>query len=730
MTRSILFTGVCLLCLSVGAAKAADPASPLVAPAPSTRQAMQTLPNAAPTATEATKPKAVTVAVKTAGGPDSIELAALYYYARNKEEARLKAEFARLQHKYPGFEMPQDLYQPTAKPVDESRIWALYAKDDFAGVDAEMARIAAERPDWKPSGDFAAKFARKKMRFAVTAAVKARNWQGAAAAGASIDPATEKEVDLVWDMIDAYSALGDRDRLARFYRALLFRDPAHQISKSAIVATIKKSTRDFTPDDVRGVMAVFAADPVISAGLSSVTTDLTRRAVAEFNTDKAKTEPLAKTDIDALASAATEGKAPADFSLLGWYYLKIKEPANAGAWFRRAIEAEPTADHAKGLYLSLMGQARDQEAYELAVTYKAALISDPVFLMNALAARITGPHAEGVKPDAVAAYAEAILAAKSGPHAEILAWYAYNSGQFPAARAWFDKAFAWEPNEARLKGLALAEGQLGDRAALVALYKAYGKTYPAIWDDVHLAKKGARRASARPVIDQMQVGALETKQQAREPDFIETSPQRAEPQQAESVRRRRSVAASGFDALLGQKRFGDCVAAITARETTQGLKPGDQLVKGWCMMGLKRNSEAQAAFSAALSGGGKTQSDAAYGLALTLLRNQMTSEAQSVISLYPLGGARDKEIRLEIYWQMARAAFDRKDYRQSLDALNERIRLAPEPVGMTQLRAWAHYNLGNKAEAKAIFETLADYVDDSGVRRGLAAATSGPTGGR
>lgn len=732
MTRAILFASVCALCLSANAVQAADPASPLLTTAPSAQApaVAAPAPEAAKIVAPAAAPQAAATPAKAVEGPNAVELAALYYYARNKEEARLKAEFARLHYKYPGFEMPADLYQPAAKPVDESKLWTLYGKDDFAGVDAELARLTAERPDWKPSADFQSKLARKKMRFAVTTAVKARNWQGVAAAGATIDPATEKEVDLVWDMIDAYSALGDRDRLARFYRALMFRDPSHAIPKDAIVATIKKSTRDFTPEDVRGVMAVFAADPVISAGLASVTTDLTRRAVAEFNTDKTKSEPLPRADIDALSAAATEGKAPADFSLLGWYYLKIKEPANAGAWFRRAIEAEPSVDHAKGLYLSLMGQARDQEAYELAVAYKDALISDPVFLMNALAARISGPHADSVKPEAVTAYAEAILAAKSGPHAEILAWYAYNSGQFPAARAWFDKAFAWEPSEARLKGLALSEGQLGDRAALVALYKAYGKTYPTIWDDVHLAKKGARRAAARPVIDRMQVGAVETKPEAREPDFLETSPRREDSVRTEPMRGGRVVAASGFDALLGQKRYGDCVAAIASREASQGLRPGDQLVKGWCMMGLKRNSEAQAAFSAALSGGGKTQSDAAYGLALTLLRNQMTSEAQSVISLYPLGAARDKEIRLEIYWQMARAAFDRKDYRQSLDALNERIRLAPEPVDMTQLRAWAHYNLGNKAEAKAIFETLADYVDDGGVRRGLAATTGGTVGGR
>jgi tetratricopeptide (TPR) repeat protein len=732
MSRPILFASVCALCLSASAVRAADPASPLLTSAPSAGAPVVAAPVlAAPKPVAPTiAPQAVTAPSKTVEGPGAVELAALYYYARNKEEARLKAEFARLQYKYPDFEMPADLYQPAAKPVDESKLWTLYGKDDFAGVDAELARLATARPGWTPSADFQAKLARKKMRFALKTAVKARNWQGAAATGATIDPATEKEIDLVWDMIDAYSALGDRERMARFYRALLFRDPTHQIPKTAVVATIKKSTRDFTPDDVRGVMATFAADPVVSAGLTSVATDLTRKAVAEFNADKTKATPLAKTDIDALANAATEGKAPADFSLLGWYYLKIKEPANAGAWFRRAIEAEPTVDHAKGLYLALMGQARDQEAYELAVAYKQALISDPVFLMNALAARISGPHADSVKPEAVAAYAEAILAAKSGPHAEILAWYAYNSGQFPAARAWFDKAFAWEPNEARLKGLALSEGQLGDRAALVSLYKAYGKTYPTIWDDVHLAKKGARRTAARLVVDRMQVGAVETKAETREPDFIEASPRREEPVRTEPRRGSRVVAATGFGALLGQKRYGDCVAAIAAREATHGLSAGDQLAKGWCMMGLKRNSEAQAAFSAALSGGGKTQGDAAYGLALTLLRNQMTSEAQSVISLYPLGAARDKEIRLEIYWQMARSAFDRKDYRQSLDALNERMRLAPEPVDMTQLRAWAHYNLGNKAEAKAIFETLADYVDDGGVRRGLAAATAGPTGGR
>jgi hypothetical protein len=40
---------------------------------------------------------------------------------------------------------------------------------------------------------------------------------------------------------------------------------------------------------------------------------------------------------------------------------------------------------------------------------------------------------------------------------------------------------------------------------------------------------------------------------------------------------------------------------------------------------------------------------------------------------------------------------------------------------MTQLRAWAHFNLGHIAEARDIFQKLAAYIDDPGVQRGLAA---------
>jgi tetratricopeptide (TPR) repeat protein len=659
--------------------------------------------------------------------PSKVDLAALYYYAGQKRDDRVKAEFARLKLKYPAFEMPEDLYRPKAQQLDEKPLWTLYDKGDIAGVQQEIARRQTTNPAWKPTDDFAAKFARKQMRDAIVSNHKLKNWPVVIAAGARLNPQTEKEVDLLWDMIDAYAATGSKDALGRYYRAILFRDPANPLPKSVIVTTIQKATRDFPPADIRAVMAQFATDPEIMAGLANVSVDLVRKNVADFNVDDTATAPLAKDDIDALrAAAAGKDGTVTDFSLLGWYYLKVKQPAEAGAWFRRALDKEPQVEHAKGLYLAFVQQDRQAEAYDLALKYRQPLAADPVFLMNALAERFAKPSSGAIDADAVKAYAGTILSTKSGPHAEILAWYAYNSGQYEAARAWFSKSFDWKPAAANLKGLALAEGQLGDRNGLVALYQRYGQQYPDIWNDVHLAKAGKRnlvRPRANP-IDRMQVGAVDRQPQAVTPDFLrdDARPVRRTVRRAASLDNDTAAQPQANAAgHLAGKRFGGCISALGGN-----VSPAASLTRGWCLLGLKRTAEAKNAFSAALAGSGKTRADAAYGLSLTLLRAKMTDDAEAVLALYPLVPARDKEIRLEIYWQKARSAFDQGRYEQALNALNARIALTAEPTDMTQLRGWAHFKLGHVAEAHAIFAKLASYIDDAGVRRGLA-ATSGQT---
>jgi tetratricopeptide (TPR) repeat protein len=719
-----LSSALCLILLA-GTAEAGDPVRLLTDDRSNTATGADILKQAMPPAIVQAQQKPVIAespvvdTASSATGPDKVDLAALYYYADQKQDSRVEAEIRRLKHQFPGFSVPKDLYLPqTARGTDEKALWALYNANDLIGVDAEIVRRAQSIPGWQPSDDFAQKFARKKMRTSIETAWKAKDWASVIASGKALDPAHEGEADLLWSLIDAYSATGDKQAMANVYRGILFRTPASTLPKTVVIATIQKATRDFPADDIRALVTKFSSDPAIAAGLTTVSADLVRKTVADFNADEGRKEPLAKNDIDALAAIAAKEARVADFSLLGWYDLKVGEPAEAGAWFRRALDKEQSAEHAKGLYLSLVRQQRQDEAYDLALKYRDALAADPVFLMNALAERFSKPDTGAIDAGAVSAYATTILAAKSGDHAEILAWYAYNSGQYEAARAWFSKAFGWKPAEARLKGWALAEAQLGDRNGLIALYQQYAKAYPAIWNDIHLSKGGKRkRIAARgksTFIDEMKVGAVENEAPARRT--------MARPADAAADQ----PASGAYLKAFAAKNYGACIASLLQVEATNTLDSNASLVKGWCLLGLNRNAEAKAAFSASLSGNGKTRADAAYGLALTLLRGKLTDDAESVISIYPVGESRARELKLEIDWQKARSAFDHKQYQRTLDALNARLQLTPEPANLTQLRAWAHYNMGDVATAKAIFERLNLQFDDPALRRGLA-TTSGQT---
>ena len=83
------------------------------------------------------------------------DLAALYYYAKQRQHERVDAEIARLQVLHPGFTAPADLYVTAQKLVpNEQPLWDMFAVDDFTGIDAEIVRRKTEDPKWKPTEDF------------------------------------------------------------------------------------------------------------------------------------------------------------------------------------------------------------------------------------------------------------------------------------------------------------------------------------------------------------------------------------------------------------------------------------------------------------------------------------------------------------------------------------------------------------------------------------------------
>ncbi|PWE57859.1 hypothetical protein DEM27_01295 [Metarhizobium album] len=620
-----------------------------------------------------------------AAGPDEVDLAALYYYADQKQEDRVQAEIARLQLKYPGFQVPKNLYLPLAqRSVNEQSLWDLYDKNDFAGIDAEIGRLQAAHAGWVPSEDFSSKLERRKQRVTMTTATTAKDWTGVIAAGEGLDAATEPDIDLLWMLIDAYHATGMKEPLAEVCKGILFRQGDRRFSDDLLATTLQKAAADFSGEEIRAVINALWPQPGAVAALKPIQDDLLRREVATFTADDTKTQPLSDADIGRFNALAATAQGGADFAVLGWYNLKLGQLPAAETAFSAAMEREPTLDSAKGLYLSLSRQKRDADAYRFAVDHLDVLADDSTFLMNALSPRFSKPELGALDAGTVAAYSTAISETQAADHAEILGWYAYNSRQFEAAEAWFAKAWSWQEKPERLKGLALSYLREGKKKQFAALRDEQGDRFPELFKEIGKA--------APPRGDR---GVTVAKPSA-------------------------STGDAGYIASLKVKRYDDCLRDLQRLDDRGGLSADAQLIRGWCLMGLARPSEAKSAFSAALQGGkASVRQDAAYGAALAALRSGLTGEAEAVIGAYPVGAARDREIRGEIYWQRARAAFDDKKFDQALEALNARLQLMPESSDMSVLRAWAHQRLGHKAEAHAIFQRLSMHLSDPNIMNGL-----------
>jgi hypothetical protein len=105
--------------------------------------------------------------------------------------------------KFPDFALPADLYAPEAgNKVDESSLWQIYERDDYAGIDQEVSRIAAANPGWEPSDDFRVKLERRKLRNTITEAHANKDFTTIVRIGTGLDPMQETEIDLLWMMID------------------------------------------------------------------------------------------------------------------------------------------------------------------------------------------------------------------------------------------------------------------------------------------------------------------------------------------------------------------------------------------------------------------------------------------------------------------------------------------------------------------------------------------------
>ncbi len=299
-----------------------------------------------------------------------------------------------------------------------------------------------------------------------------------------------------------------------------------------------------------------------------------------------------------------------------------------------------------------------------------------------------------------------------------LGWYFQKQRNFAEARGWFSQANDWSPSDRAAEGLVLAYNGLGD--------KPQARAAAAPW-------KGK---STR--VDQ----ALKAVDPPRGPAGGRGGPQ----------------GPSELDRALARQDYAACIAIIRASIARSGPTAALLQQRGWCLLELKRPSEAEAAFAeaqvlaarepakAGVSAGGASTGGAsagtqipsrnlsANGLPQTATQAQENAYGQAIARLATgdvAGLARDlpranmtaaqkAEIRASLMATEANRALEDKRYHDVLRLLDARKELEPEPRNLGILRGWALYNLMRYDEAYNQFKAIDDRLSTEESREGVS----------
>ncbi|KAA0576994.1 hypothetical protein FZ983_22580 [Azospirillum sp. B21] len=293
-----------------------------------------------------------------------------------------------------------------------------------------------------------------------------------------------------------------------------------------------------------------------------------------------------------------------------------------------------------------------------------------------------------------------------------LGWYFQKQKNFAEAQSWFSQANGWAPSDRAAEGLVLAYNGLGE--------KAQARAAAAPW-------KGKSNR-----VDQ----ALKAVDPPRGP----AGGGRGGPQ-----------GPSELDRALARQDYAACIAIIRASIAKSGPTAALLQQRGWCLLELKRPSEAEAAFAEAQvlaarepakggasaggasagaavprtpSAGGLPQSatlaqENAYGQAIARLATGDVAGLTRDLPRANMTAAQKAEIRASLMATEANRALEDKRYNDVLRLLDARKQLEPEPRNLGILRGWALYNLMRYDEAYDQFKAIDDRLSTEESREGV-----------
>lgn len=621
------------------------------------------------------------------GGDPVVDASALRYFARQGDTRRLQAEIERLKALYPDWVPPADpLAVPTNSDPRLDAMWKLYAEGKYAEIRKAIADAQAADAAFQPPQDLVDRVAVGEARQRLTNASDLKQYGTVVQIGADTPSLlTCGDVDVLWRLAEAFAQTDRPDRARDAYIYILKNcdDPGERL------ATVEKALPLLSRDRIDELMAQERTGPDGKGEFAAARADLVRRNVAAGG--KEPPETVAADDVAAMSAIAEREGLASDALLLGWYHLRARDAASAETWFRRALDKEPGAEPAQGLALALLELKRPADAEAILSKWLSGASEEvrQVYLASVANTLALVPPPT-LTPEVLARMVAAVAAARDAAAAQQFGWYAHALGQEQTAVQWFAAALAWKPDEEPAAyGLALVSHLLGDKDRVADLQRQWAGRSERI---DRLTQRPDRRGDAAP---------------------------RATVQTAEARIDRTETSSSGAPASARSAAQAAAPRGCRRTEEYARLSGSAALNRGWCLLDLNRPIEAARAFEQAIrDGGGKVRSDAAWGQSLAYLRAGLTDEASVAASKAPQSRERSVELEASILSTRASNFFDQKRYGETLLALDQRARIAPERLELMVLRGYAYVELRRLGEARRVFETLAAAGNKEG-RRGL-----------
>nr|WP_211113851.1 hypothetical protein [Azospirillum picis] len=290
-----------------------------------------------------------------------------------------------------------------------------------------------------------------------------------------------------------------------------------------------------------------------------------------------------------------------------------------------------------------------------------------------------------------------------------LGWYFQKQKNYAEAQSWFSQANQWEPSDKAAEGLVLAYNGLGE--------KAQARAAAAPWKG-----RSSRIDQALKAVDPPR-GA---------------GGGRAVPQ-----------GPSELDRALARRDFAGCLGIISTTIARGGPTAALLQQRGWCLMELKRPSEAEAAFAEAQALAAREPAKAAaagsrlpagalpangaadkptsaqenaYGQALARLATGDMAGLTRDLPRANMTTAQKAEIRAALLATEANRALEDKRYHDVLRLLDARKELTPESRNLGILRGWALYNLMRYDDAYRQFKAIDDRLSTEESREGVSTA--------